>query len=108
MAKKEQGEQPTPEQNVEAQLTALREENRKLKAHATELTRDLQAAQATKGSKKPTAKVGDKHVQVMHALRMKGPKGISTVKSAEDIAKDTELLAQLLKNGSSAVKVINI
>ena len=89
---------------LEKENARLNKTNEKLKATTEELTEELQVKEATKGSTKPTAKVDGQHVEVQHAVKLKD----GTVKSVADIVADQNLLAELLRKRSSAVKVITI
>lgn len=91
-------EQPT----LEAQLEAERKKNASLKGQVKELTEALKVKEATKGSKMPTVKLSTGHYIFTAPALMVGKEK----KSAEDIAKDTELCERLVAKGSGALKLV--
>ncbi len=95
----------TPAQTIarlQKDLDRANKTNEKLKSTTQELAEELKVKEATKGSLKPTVKMDGQFVQVQHAVKLKG----GTVKSMAAIAADKDLCAELLRKGSSAVKVI--
>lgn len=95
----------TPAQTIarlQKENDKLAKANEKLKGATEELTEELKVKDATNGSLKPTVKMDGQYVQVQHAVKLKG----GTVKSMAAIAADKDLCAELLRKGSSAVKVI--
>lgn len=80
----------------------LAEENSKLRKALAETTEKLQVAEATRGKKaKPVVKIGGKHYEVVSGLA--NSQGSI---SREDLAKNEELCAKLIANGSELLREV--